>query len=114
MIMSIYTCPHCGEKTFTPIQKALSGTMKSKGKPCPKCGKLCVNGKGATIFEAIFFVVAFAFIIYVYLHGLDNVWMYTHEVPIVAGIIVLMYVVPKIVNAFCFKLVHSIRLDAYK
>jgi hypothetical protein len=112
--MSIYTCPHCGEKTFNPIKKAVAGTMKSKGKPCPKCGKLCVNGKGASVFEAVFCLVGLIFVIYVYLHGLDSVWMYTHEMPIVIGIIAIMYIVPKIVNAFCFKMVKSIRLDAYK
>ncbi len=88
--------------------------MKSKGKPCPKCGKLCVNGKGASVFEAVFCLVGLIFVIYVYLHGLDSVWMYTHEMPIVIGIIAIMYIVPKIVNAFCFKMVKSIRLDAYK
>ena len=112
--MSIYTCPHCGEKSFNPLTKALAGTMKSKGRACPKCGKLCVNGKGATIFNAIISVVAFIAIVYIYLHGADNEWMFTHEVPMVAGIIILLFLVPKIVSGFFFKMEQSVRIDAYK
>jgi len=112
--MSIYNCPHCGEKSFTPMSKAMAGTMKSKGKACPKCGKLCVNGKGATIFNAIYSLVMFIIVGYVYLHGADNEWMFTHEVPIVAAIIISILVVPKIVSAFFFKMEQSIRIDAYK
>ena len=51
---------------------------------------------------------------YVYLHGADNEWMFTHEVPIVAAIIISILVVPKIVSAFFFKMEQSIRIDAYK
>ena len=51
--MSIYTCPHCGEKTFNPFTKAIAGQMNSKGRECKNCGTRCVNGKGATVFNAI-------------------------------------------------------------
>jgi DNA-directed RNA polymerase subunit RPC12/RpoP len=112
--MSIYTCPHCGAKSFNPLTKALAGTMKSKGRACPKCGMLCVNGKSATIFQAIFSVVAFIAVGYIYLHGADNEWMFTHEVPMVFGLILSTIFVPKIVNAFFFKMEQSIRIDAYK
>lgn len=112
--MSIYTCPHCGEKTFTPIRKAMAGNMKAKGKPCPKCGQLCVNGKSATVFDALYCLVAFVFVIVVYFSGTKNEWWFTHEVPIVIALIASMFVIPRIVHAFCFKLEQSIRLDAYK
>ena len=112
--MSVYTCPHCGEKTFTPIRKAMAGNMKSKGKPCPKCGMLCVNGKGATIFDAIYCLVAFAFVIGIYLIAENNDWVHFYEIPFVMGLILSMFLVPRIVHAFFFKLEQSIRLDAYK
>ena len=109
--MSIYTCPHCGEKTFTPMKKAMTGSIRTKGKPCPKCGKLCVNGKSATTFSAIFCLIAFAAVIYIYIHGADNEWMFTHEAPMVIGLILSMLIVPRIANAFFFKMMPSIRVD---
>ncbi len=39
-----YTCPHCGEKTYSPLLKALCGGFSSSGKPCPNCGGRSVNG----------------------------------------------------------------------
>ena len=112
--MSIYNCPHCGEKTFNPWTKARAGHMISKGKPCPKCGRLCVNGKGATIFRFIFYIIAFVGVIVTFLNGLNSAWMYYHEVRIVGGLILLMIIVPNIANAFFFKLSPAIRLDAKK
>ena len=37
--------------------------------------------------------------------------MYYHEVPMVAGLLLSMFIVPKIVNAFFFKLEPSIRIE---
>ncbi|MCR5599263.1 MAG: hypothetical protein K6G33_00755 [Ruminococcus sp.] len=111
---SIYNCPCCGEKTFNPLTKAMAGTMRSKGRVCPKCGKRCVNGKGATIFAAIYFLISFIFVVYVFMHGKDSVWWDTHEVPIVMALILNMYIVPKIVNGFCFKMMETLRIDAYE
>lgn len=103
--MSIYTCPHCGEKSFNPIQKAFAGQLNSKGKPCSKCGRLCVNGKAATAFNAIFCLAAFAGVIVTYLK------QPYYEVFIVVGLLFAMWFVPKIVNAFFFKLAQAIRID---
>ena len=85
--------------------------MKSKGKPCPKCGKLCVNGKGATIFSAIYCLIAFIFVVYIFVHGIDTEWMFFHEAPMVIGLILSMFIVPMIANAFFFKMMPSIRID---
>ena len=110
--MSIYTCPHCGEKTFTPMRKAMAGNMRSKGKTCPKCGNLCVTGKGATIFDALYCLVAFIFVVYIYLNAEYNDWLHFYEIPMVLGLVLSMFLVPRIVHAFFFKLEQSIRLDA--
>lgn len=103
--MSIYTCPHCGEKTFNPLTKAFAGQLNSKGRCCPKCGKRCVNGKAATTFNAIYCLAAFIGVIITYLYPPY------HEVLIVIGLLASMYIVPKIVNAFCFKMAESIRIE---
>ncbi|WP_297961652.1 hypothetical protein [uncultured Ruminococcus sp.] len=109
--MSIYKCPHCGKKSFNPWTKAMTGQLNSKGRPCMECGRLCVNGKGATIFKALYCLAAFAVIIYIYIHGADNEWMFTHEAPMVIGLILSMFIVPRVVNAFFFSLAPSIRID---
>ncbi len=61
-----YTCPHCGEKAFTPLQKALAGSYRSMGKPCPHCGKRCCNGMASIYFDSIVSVIAFVLIMIIY------------------------------------------------
>lgn len=119
--MSIYNCPCCGEKSFSPLSKAMAGTMKSKGKKCKNCGKRCVNGKSATAFAAVYFLISFICIVLVFslgpklgfFHGHDDEWWFTHEVPIVLALILNMLIVPRIVNGFCFKMMETVRIDAY-
>ena len=101
--MSIYTCPHCGEKSFNPLTKTLAGQLNSNGRPCPKCGKKCVNGKGATIFNAIYCLLAFALIVVIFLYAIPN------EIFYVLGLILSMIIVPRLVNAFFFRLTEAIR-----
>ncbi len=76
-----------------------------------KCGRLCVNGKAATAFKAIYCLLAFAAIIVIYLNGMKTEWMFTHEMPMCIGLIISMWIVPMIANAFFFKMSPAIRID---
>lgn len=110
--MSIYTCPHCGEKTFNPLTKALAGQLNSKGRNCPKCGKRCVNGKGATIFNAVYCLIAFAGVVFTYLKAPENEWLAHYELLVVPGLLLSMFIVPRLVNAFAFHLTEAIRINS--
>lgn len=101
---SIYKCPCCGEKAFNPWTKALAGQLNSKGRACPHCGARLTNGWGATIFNAVFSVIGFAFIVFAYLKELD-LWI----IPAIIAIII----VPRIANAFFFKLDVSQRKTGF-
>ncbi len=110
--MSIYTCPHCGKKAFGPLKKALAGQMNSKGKPCSHCGGLCVNGKGATIFNAVFSLAAIIAMVWVFLNAGRIPFVAFWEVPIQIGIVLSLLIIPRLVNAFFFKMTESIRIGA--
>lgn len=101
---SIYTCPNCHEKTFTPLTKAFAGQLNSKGKQCSNCGVRITNGKGATIFNAIFCLAMFVLVIISFLNELDL---------IIIPAILAMLVVPRFVNAFCFRLEVSQRKSGF-
>lgn len=116
---SIYNCPHCGKKSFNPWSKGMAGQLNSEGKVCKECGRKAVNGKGATIFNAVYSLISFALIVVIYLKsqsfwGTEFEWIAFYEVPIVIGIIVLKFIVPRLVNAFFFRLEPAIRIDAVK
>ncbi len=61
-----HQCPHCGETTFSPIQKALCGGMSSAGKPCSECGFRAVNGKLALVVNSITLGIALVMIFITY------------------------------------------------
>lgn len=117
--MSIYNCPHCGERSFNPWTKAFAGQLNSSGKVCMKCGRKAVNGKAATIFNAVYSLIAFAGIVALYLGapkllGTDYEWVAHYEMLIGLGLLVSAWVVPRLVNAFFFRLAPAIRVDAVK
>jgi len=109
--MSIYTCPCCGKKGFNPLTKGLAGKMNSKGKRCKYCGKRCVNGKGATIFNAVFSLFIFACFVVLFLISQNYDFLARREFPLMLLLLLLEIIVPRLVNAFCFKMTESIRLD---
>lgn len=116
---SIYNCPHCGKKSFNPVKKAFAGQLNSKGKVCMECGRKCVNGKGATIFNAVYCIIAFTAIVVVYLNSPKTLateyeWIYRNEMLINLGIIASIIVVPRFANAFFFKLSPAIRIEPVK
>ncbi len=113
---SIYNCPHCDKKSFNPWTKANAGQLNSKGTVCKECGRKAVNGEGATIFNAIFSLICFALVILIYLKAPDTAgtsyeWIDQFEAFLVLGLILLKVIVPRIVNAFFFKLAPAIRVE---
>ena len=108
--MSIYTCPHCGKKSFNPIKKAFAGQLNSRGKVCMECGRRCVNGRGATIFNAVFSTICFAFIV-LKTAGTAYDWIDKYEWYINFGLVISYMIIPKLVNAFFFRLEPAIRSE---
>lgn len=113
---SIYCCPHCGEKSFNPWTKIKAGSMRSNGAVCQKCGRRAVNGFGSAIFSAVFCIICFAVIIMIYLKapstaGTKYEWLDKFEWDINFGLLILIIIVPRIVNAFCFKMEPAVRVD---
>lgn len=113
---SIYNCPHCGKKSFNPWKKAMAGQLNSPGKVCMECGRKAVNGKAATVFNAVFSTIMFALIIIIYLfapktRGTSMAWLDTFEWFINIGLLLLKIIVPRLANAFFFRLAPAIRID---
>ena len=84
-----HICPHCGKKTFTPIQKALCGGMSSSGRPCPECGVRCVNGKVSLLLNSLLRLAAFIMIIYTYFtHDTMMQVVWFGVVPLIASFVI--------------------------
>lgn len=101
-----HTCPHCGEKTISPIKKAFAGNPQSRGTTCPKCGKRSTNDLKSAVFHIIVDAIALIFIVYAYINLLaaeSAIYM----IAAIAG----AFIITHLVDAFFFKLVPAIRLD---
>lgn len=101
-----HTCPHCGEKTISPFKKAMAGNPQSRGTVCPNCGKRSTNELKSAVFHAIVSAIALVFIIYQYV-AVESIESNYYSI----AAILIALVVPRIVDAFFFKLVPAIRLD---
>jgi len=101
-----HTCPHCGEKTISPLKKAFAGNPQAKGTVCPACGKRSTNELKSAVFQTIVAVIALVFIIYQYV-AVQSIESNYYSIAAV----LIAYLLPKLVNAFFFKLVPAIRLD---
>ena len=100
-----YECPHCHEKTFTPLQKALCGSYRTMGKPCPKCGRRACNGMTGIYFQSVTSIAMIIAIITIYLKAPERV----HSSMLIGAIILGYFVVNFIFNMFFGKLTEPIR-----
>ncbi len=101
-----HTCPHCGEKTFTPIQKALAGSLRSSGKPCPGCGRKCCNDMKSIYFSTIVSLFMLIACVMIYLFSTDKVLSTVLILVIIAARFVLVF----LFDMFFGKLTKPIRL----
>lgn len=104
--MKKFVCPHCGEPTFSPWQKALAGTLRSKGKPCPKCGKRACNGMGSIYFSTVVQGLGLVAIVVIYLFHTE-LWISS---ILIVGIILATLLLSFLFNMFFGKLVEPIRI----
>ena len=100
-----YECPHCHEKTFTPLQKALCGSYRTMGKPCPKCGRRACNGMTGIYFQSVTSIAMIIAIITIYLKATERVY----SSMLIGAIILGYFVVNFIFNMFFGKLTEPIR-----
>ncbi len=104
---SIYTCPHCGEKSFNPLTKAMAGGLNSRGKVCNSCGRRCCNGTVSTVVTAVLYVLALAGVVLSYLFVDNNIAAFA----LMAGSIAAAFLLSKVFDAFFMPLTKVIRND---
>lgn len=100
-----HVCPHCGEKAFTPLQKALCGSLRTRGKPCPKCGRRCCNGMDAIYFSNITSTIALIAVVVIYLYATEKLYSSIIIAVIILGSLLLNF----LYNMFFGKLVEPLR-----
>ncbi len=102
-----YTCPHCGEKTFSPFAKARCGGMSSAGGRCPKCGGRCVNGKVSLAVHTVLTLAAAIMIFYTYFTHTNMMQVFWFGfVPLVSA-----FVLGFLFDMFFGKLIEAIRRE---
>ena len=71
-----HTCPHCGEKTISPLKKAFAGNPQSKGVTCPNCGKRSTNDLHSAVFHIVVDVMAMIGVVLLYScdHRLESMY----------------------------------------
>ena len=104
--MKKHNCPHCGEPAFTPIQKALAGSLRTNGKPCPNCGRKCCNGMASIYFSSVTSILALIVIIAAYIMISDKL---ISTIIIVAAIAVSL-LLNFLFDMFFGKLTEPIRI----
>ena len=102
--MKKYKCPHCGERSITPLKKAFAGNQKSKGVMCPSCGKHCTNGMQSAIFHTITDLLMLIAAVIMYIKTDLSFF------PIII-VIIVTFIINKIFDALFFPLVPSLRID---
>lgn len=100
-----FECPHCHEKTFNPLQKALCGSYRTMGKPCPNCGRRACNGMTGIYFQTVTSVAMIAAILVIYFKSTERIQSSIIIACIIAGYFVLNF----LFNMFFGKLVEPIR-----
>ncbi len=101
-----HTCPHCGAKSFTPIQKALAGSLRSNGKPCSECGRKCCNGMASIYFSTIVSILMLVACIAIYVTAQEHFYSTIAIVVIIA----LRFLLTFLFDMFFGKLTSPIRL----
>lgn len=104
--MKKYECPHCHEETFSLFQKIFAGQMTKQGKPCPKCGKKCVNDANSTYARIIINLILLVFMIFAVVS--DTFTFPYRYVVILAGFAVSR-VLMMVFDAIFSKLTEAIR-----
>lgn len=102
--MKKYVCPYCGEETISPIKKAFAGNQKSKGTPCPNCGKRCTNGMQSAIFHTVIDGLMLLSCVVLYII-LDLSFYY------ILIVIACAFVINTLFDLFFFPPVPSMRID---